>query len=50
MSMLNALKNNKKIELKNLWLSFKNLKDNLKFNMENRKNRKILEKKLDEFI
>ena len=33
MSMLNALKNNKKIELKNLWLSFKNLKDNLKYNM-----------------
>tara|TARA_B100001057_G_scaffold501220_1_gene622142 strand:+ start:7006 stop:8010 length:1005 start_codon:yes stop_codon:yes gene_type:complete len=51
MSMLNALKNNKKIELKNLWLSFKNLKDNLQFKMEKtERTYRFLEKKLDEFI
>ncbi len=51
MSMLYALKNKKKIELKNLWLSFKNLKDNLQLNMEKTETTyKYLEKKINEFI
>ena len=34
MSMLNAYKNNKEIELKFLWLSFKKLADILKYKMK----------------
>lgn len=51
MSMLTSLKSNKKIELKNLWLSFKNLKDDLQIKMEKTEmTYKYLEKKLNEFI
>lgn len=51
MSMLYALQNNKKIELKFLWSSFKDLKNYLKFNMEKTdKIYKYLEKKLNGII
>lgn len=51
MSMLYALQNKKKIELKNLWLSFKVLQKHMQFDMK--KTEKIynyLEKKIDGFI
>ena len=51
MSMLYALQNKKKIELKYLWSSFKYLKNYLKFNMKKTdKIYKYLEKKLDGII
>ena len=51
MSMLHALQNKKKIELKDLWMSFRDLQKHMKFDMK--KTEKIynyLEKKLDGFI
>ena len=51
MSMLYAFKNRKKIELKNLWLSFKKLSSELKYNMEKtNKVYKELKNKLDGLI
>ena len=51
MSMLHAWQNKKEIELKDLWQSFKELKNYLKFNMKKtEKTYSYLEKKLDGFI
>lgn len=51
MSMLYAFKNGKKLELKNLWLSFKKLSSELKYNMEKtNKVYKELKHKLDGLI
>jgi ketopantoate reductase len=51
MSMLNALKNNKEIELKFLWLNFKKLSSILKYKMKKTERiYKSVEKKINEYF